>query len=111
LRGRLGEGSALDAVARSVVYIAKSHHRVEARCFDVLQRLLAAEPSVTFAQFKEALRDQWAILTIDERAAIESLPHLLPKDAGERRADLDKVRSVVAAAGSVDADTHRRVTC
>jgi hypothetical protein len=109
LRGRFAQGSALDAVARSVIYIAKAHHRVEARCFDVLQRLLAAEPGVTFAQFKEALRDQWAILTIDERAATQSLAQLLPQDPGERRAILDKIRSVVAAAGSVDADVQRRL--
>ena len=109
LRGRLAEGGALDAAVRSVVYIAKSHHRVEARCFDALQRLLAAEPGVTFAQFKVAVRDQWVILTIDEHAAIESLPQLLPKHASERRVLLDKIKSVVAAAGTVGADVQRRL--
>ena len=109
LKGRVAEGSVVDAAARMVVYIAKSHHRVEARCFDAVQRLLAAEPRVTFARFKEALRDQWAILTIDERAAIASLSQLLPADASERRALLDKIKSIVSAAESVDPDVQRRL--
>ena len=109
LRGRFAEGSPLDAAARMVVYIAESHHRIEAPCFDALQRLLAAHPEVTFARFKEAVREQWAILAIDERAAIDSLPQLLPADAGERRALLDNIKSIVAAAGSVDAHAQRRV--
>jgi len=109
LRGRIAEGSKLDAAARMVVYISKAHHCVEARCFDALQRLLAAHPEATFARFKEALREQWAILAIDERAAIASLPQLLPADAGERRAMLDRLKSIVAAASSVDPDVQRRL--
>lgn len=109
LRGRFAEGNALDAAARMVVYIAKSHHCVEARCFDALQRLLAAHPEVTFARFREALREQWAILAIDERAAIDALPQLLPADAGERRVLLGQIKSIVAAASSVDTNSQRRL--
>jgi hypothetical protein len=110
LKGRVAEGSALDAAARIVVYIGRAHHRVDGRRFDALQRLLAAHPSVTLARFKEALREQWAILAIDERAAIDSLPQLLPADAGERRALFDQVKSIVAASDSVDADVQRRLS-
>src|SRR5208337_4512845 len=94
---------------RIAVYIAKSHHRVEASWFDALERLLATEPDFTLAQFKEALREQWAILALDERAAIASLPQLLPADASKRRGLLDKIKSVVAAAASVDPDVPRRL--
>src|SRR5208282_4050621 len=60
------------------------------------------------ARFKEALRDQWAILALDERAAIESLPQLLPANADERRALMDMVKSVFAT-DSVDPDVQRRL--
>ena len=76
LRGRIGEGTGLDAAARIVVYISMTHNRVEGTRFDAVQRLLAAHPEVSVARFKEALRDQWAILALDERAAIDSLPKL-----------------------------------
>jgi hypothetical protein len=109
LRGRVAEGTALDAAARIVVYISKTHHRVDGRCFDALRRLLAAHRGISVGRFKEALREQWAILTIDERAAVDALPRLLPANADERRALFDKVKSIVAAAGAVDADVQRRL--
>jgi hypothetical protein len=105
---RLAEGNALDAAARIVVYISMTHQRVEGSDFDAVQRLLAAHPEVSVARFKEALRDQWAILALDERAAIESLPQLLPANADERRALMDMVKSVFAT-NSVDADVQRRL--
>ena len=85
-----------------------THHRVEGSRFDAVQRLLAAHPEVSLARFKEALRDQWAILAIDERAAIESLPQLLPANAGERRALIEMVKSVFAT-DNVDPDVQRRL--
>jgi pimeloyl-ACP methyl ester carboxylesterase len=108
LRGRLAEGSALDAAARIVVYISMTHQRVEGRHFDAVQMLLAAHPEVSLARFKEALRDQWAILALDERAAIESLPQLLPEDTEERRALMEMIKSVFAT-DRVDADVQRRL--
>ena len=65
--GRIAEGGPLDAAARALVYIAKAERRVEERTFDALRKLLLAHPEVSPADFKTALRGQWAILTIDER--------------------------------------------
>ena len=71
LKGRVAEGGTLEAAARIVVYICKTHHRVVARCFDALQKLLVAHPEVTLARFKATVREQWAILAIDEHVAID----------------------------------------
>jgi hypothetical protein len=109
LRGRVAEGGALDAAARIVVYVSQAQNRVDGRGFDALLRLLAAHPDVTLARFKEALREQWAILAIDERAAINSLPQLLPANASERRTLLDEVKSIFAAAHGGDAEVQRRL--
>src|SRR3974390_3358909 len=86
LRGRIAEGSALDAAARVLVYVGKAQHRIERSTFDALRKLLLAYPEVTETEFKAAVREQWAILAVDERAAIEALPRLLPPDAEARRA-------------------------
>ena len=43
-----------------------------------LRRILAEHPGITLAQYKAVLRRQWAMLTIDSKAALESLPSLLP---------------------------------
>ena len=110
LKERIAEGSALEAAARALVYIAKAERRVEERTFDALRKLLLAHPEVSPADFKTALREQWAILTIDERAAIETLPQLLPPDAAERRSLLENVRAIVTAAGNLGADGRRRLS-
>ena len=85
LKGRIAEGNAVEAAARVLVYVGKAQHRIEERTFNSLRKLLLAHPEVSPAEFKAAVREQWAILAVDERAAIEALPQLLPADAAARR--------------------------
>jgi hypothetical protein len=54
------------------------------------------------------LREQWAILELDELAAIEALPRLLPADAAARRAFSDLLQKTVSATGKLNADGQRR---
>ena len=91
LKGRIAEGNAVEAAARVLVYIGKAQHRIEERTFNSLRKLLLAHPEVSPAEFKAAVREQWAILAVDERAAIEALPQLLPADAAARR-DFSELR-------------------
>jgi pimeloyl-ACP methyl ester carboxylesterase len=109
LKGRIAEGSVLDAAARVLVYIGKAQHRVDKSTFEALRKLLLAHPEVSQAEFKAAVREQWAILAVDERAAIEALPELLPADATARRALADQLQALVAATGKVTADGQRRL--
>jgi pimeloyl-ACP methyl ester carboxylesterase len=109
LRGRIAEGNAVDAAARVLVYIGKAQHRIEQSTFDALRKLLLAHPEVSQAEFIATLREQWAILAVDERAAIEALPQLLPADATARRDFSDFVRATVAATGKLNADGQRRL--
>src|SRR5262245_48981374 len=110
LKGRIAEGSVLDAAARVLVYIGKAQHRVEKSTFDALRKLLLAHPEVSPAEFKAAVREQWAILAVDERAAIEALRDLLPADATARRTLVDELQALVAATGKVTAEGRRRLT-
>jgi hypothetical protein len=109
LRGRIAEGNVLDAAARVLVYIGKAQHRLDKSTFDALRKLLLAHPEVSPAEFKAAVREQWAILAVDERAAIEALPELLPADATARRALSDQLQAIVAATGKLNAGGERRL--
>ena len=109
LRGRIAEGNVLDAAARVLVYIGKAQHRLDKSTFDALRKLLLAYPEVSPAEFKAAVREQWAILAVDERAAIEALPELLPADATARRALSDQLQAIVAATGKLNAGGKRRL--
>jgi Protein of unknown function (DUF3141) len=110
LKGRIAEGNVFDAAARVLVYIGKAQHRIDESTFDSLRKLLLAYPEVSEADFKAALREQWAILAVDERAAIEALPRLLPADATARRAFSDLLQETVAATGKLNADAQRRLS-
>ena len=110
LRGRIAEGDVLDAVARVVVYIYRAQHRVDKRTFDALRKLILAYPEVSPAAFKAAVREQWAILALDERAAIEALPRLLPADVALRRTCSDLLKTTVAETGKLNADGQCRMS-
>ena len=109
LKKKMGEGTPLDAAARVLVYIGKAQHRIEKSTFEALRKLLLQYPEVSPAEFKAAVRDQWAILAVDERAAIKALPQLLPADATARRSFSDLVQTMAATA-KLKAGGQRRLT-
>jgi hypothetical protein len=94
---------------RALVYIGKTQHRVEEHTFQALRKLLLAHPEVSPAAFKAALQEQWAILAIDEDAAIAALPRLLAADMTARRTFFEAIMAIVTAAGNLDADAQRRL--
>jgi hypothetical protein len=76
LKKQMGEGNPLDAAARVLVYIGKAQHRIEKSTFDALRKLLLAYPEVSPVEFKVAVREQWTILAVDERAALPAPPSI-----------------------------------
>jgi pimeloyl-ACP methyl ester carboxylesterase len=108
LRATMDKGGPLEAVVRALVYIAKGEKSVDARSFEVLRRILKEYPNITLAHYKAVVRQQWAMLTIDERAALEALPKLLPTDAAKRRAMFEKIREIRTAAGELEGEAKRR---
>jgi hypothetical protein len=101
-------GGPLEAVVRALVYIAKGQKSVDARSFEVLRNILKRYPSITLAHYKAVVREQWAMLTIDEKAALEALPKLLPSDAAKRRAMFEGIRDIRTAAGELEGEAKRR---
>jgi lauroyl/myristoyl acyltransferase len=107
LKGRIAEGNPLDAAARVLVYIGRAQHRIDKSTFAALRKLLLAHPELSPAEFKAAVREQWAILIVDERAAIDALPQLVPPDA--RRTFADFVQATVTATSKLNSDGQRRL--
>jgi uncharacterized tellurite resistance protein B-like protein len=109
LEGRIAEGNLLDAAARVLVYIGKAQHRIDKSTFETLRKLLLEHPEVSPSDFKATVREQWAILAVDERAAIEALPQLLPADPMTRRDLSDQLQAIVAATGKLKPEGQRRL--
>jgi pimeloyl-ACP methyl ester carboxylesterase len=108
LRATMDKGGPLEAVVRALVYIAKGEKSVDARSFEVLRRILKEYPQITLAHYKAVVREQWAMLTIDEGAALRALPKLLPTDAAKRRAMFARIRDIRTAAGELEGEAKRR---
>src|SRR5215475_4279679 len=104
LRGTMDQGGPLEAVVRALVYIAKGQKSVDARSFEVLRRTLEEHPDVSMARYKAVVREQWAMLTINEAAALKALPKLLPSDPVRRRAMFEKIRAIRTAAGELEGE-------
>jgi hypothetical protein len=105
----MAEGGSLEAVVRAGLYILGGQCGIDARTFEVLRRILQAHPDITLAHFKEVVRDQWARLVIDEKAALQSLPRLLPADANARRAMFDDLRKISTATGELEGEAKHRL--
>ena len=88
----MAEGGPLEAMVRAGLYIVAGQHAIDAHTFEVLRRTLKAHPDITLAHFKAVVREQWARLVIDEKAALQALPRLLPADAAARRALFDEIQ-------------------
>ena len=112
LRTAMNQGGPLEAAVRAHVYIAMGQKSVDARSFEVLRRVLKdvvkAHPGVTLGRYKALVRQQWAMLTHDQQAALNALPRLLPADADERRQLFDEMTAVIIAAGELDGEAKRR---
>ena len=113
LETRFDEGGAVEAALRSVAYVRLGEGSgADERGFAVLKELHAAQaPGRTrsLAELKQVLRDQYLLLRIDERRAIETLPKLLPRDGDERARTLGAVRRMVLAKGNLTAEGSKRL--
>ena len=109
LKKAIPEGGAREAVIRALLYIRMPGRVVDERAFNLLRRIREeAGKGITLAEFKQLLREQFLMLLLDERRAVEAIPAMLAKepdiaprmiaylrrviDVVELRNDLEKAR-------------------
>ncbi len=109
LRATMAEGGPLEAMVRAGLYIVAGQHAIDARTFEFLRRTMKAHPDITLAHFKAVVREQWARLVIDEKAALQALPQLLPADAGTRHDMFEQIRTICTATGELEGEAKRRL--
>jgi hypothetical protein len=109
LRATMAEGGPLEAMVRAGLYIVGGQHAIDACTFEVLRQTLKAHPDITLARFKAVVHEQWARLVVDEKAALQALPRLLPADADARCALFDEIRRISTATGELEGEGKRRL--
>ena len=81
LRADVAKGGPREAILRALLYIRMPEGLVEERGFNLLRRAREeAGEGLTIGEFKRLVREQFFMLLLDERRAIESIPAMLAKD-------------------------------
>jgi pimeloyl-ACP methyl ester carboxylesterase len=112
LEAKFDKGGSVEAALRSIAYILAGAGGADERSFAVIKALheaqLAGRPR-SEGQLKTALREQSLLLRLDEKRAIEAIPKLLRKDAGENARALRAIRRIIAAQGELNPEGKRRL--
>jgi pimeloyl-ACP methyl ester carboxylesterase len=81
LKAGINNGGPREAVMRALLYIRMPEHLIDERGFNLI-RLLREEAgkTLTLAAFKKLVREQFLMLLLDERRAVDAIPALLARD-------------------------------
>jgi pimeloyl-ACP methyl ester carboxylesterase len=81
LKRSISRGGPREAALRALFYIRMPENRVDERGFNFLRRLREeAGKDLTLAEFKRVAREQFLMLLLDERRAVEAIPFMLARD-------------------------------
>ena len=101
LKVGIADGGVREAAIRSLVYIGMAGTGVDERAFNVLRRIRAENGSMTLAEFKQTLREQYFCLLLDPEAALAAIPDMVSADPAARPKALEAIKRTVSAAGEV----------
>jgi hypothetical protein len=113
LEKRFEVGGLPEATIRALVYVRLPEGQIDERGFTMLRAIRAAQPAgkrLTMGQLKQALKEQFLLVSLDEQRAIQAIPRLLPRNLEERRAALETLHRMVAAKGALPEEGQRRLS-
>ena len=100
LRANISQGGPREAVLRALLYIRMPEGVVDERSFNLLRRMREeAGKGLTLAAFKKLVREQFFMLLLDERRAVEAIPAMLARDPDLASRMTGKLRQVIDVVG------------
>ncbi len=112
LNDRIEQGSVIEAGLRALIYIRGPERRFDERSFTVLKEINSERPPsqrISLAKFKEMMKEQSLIMTLDQERAAAAISKLLPADRAERSAAMAVIRRILAAGGVLPDEGKRRL--
>jgi hypothetical protein len=120
LKAKMPQGDLREPFVRTICYVLMPRGDVDEHGFNAIRRIRAANPdgktlplpeltTLTLAEFKALVREQFFMLLIDQRAAVAAIPGLLPKDSASRRAAFALLSQIVSASGEMTAESAGRL--
>ena len=108
LKSRMSEGGLREAMIRAMLYVGYPEGADE-RSFAVLTQIRAEQGGVPLDKLKNAIREQLAMLLIDEERAIAAIPQMAQRETARIDEALSVLRRVVTARGPLDAQRAERL--
>ena len=110
LKSRIPVGGVREAVIRGLIYAGMERAAVDERGFELARRIRKANGGLPIAEFKALVREQFAILLVDEKSALDAIPSMLPPDAEAREKAYGVIAEVFAARGEPSAEDSKRLS-
>ena len=112
LSHRFDKGGLEEALLRALIYVRLPDGAFDERAYRMLKSIRQfrkANERLGLPQFKQMLKVQFQLLSLDEERAIEALPKLVKGEGREAAAALDALGRVAAAPGPLDLEGKRRL--
>ncbi|SHN16559.1 Protein of unknown function [Duganella sacchari] len=111
---RTKEGGLTEGIIRALLYIFRSPEMSAAdeRAFAAMRQLrlrTSDDKVMSVTLLKKILREQYLMLQVDEEAAVNDLPLLLPEEPEARQEALGIVRQVAGATGTLTGEAATRL--
>jgi pimeloyl-ACP methyl ester carboxylesterase len=100
LTGAIAEGGPREAAIRALLYVRMPEGVVDERSFNLLRRMRdEAGSGASLDAFKTLVRDQFFMLLLDERRAVNAIPAMLARDPKSAPRMADILHRVIDAVG------------
>jgi hypothetical protein len=109
LRGLIAAGGLRAAVIRSLIYAGMNRASIDERGFALARRIREAHGEMSLADLKKLVREQFNILLIDQKAALEAVPSMLPPDIESREKAYETIQQLMLARGELSAEDNARM--
>jgi hypothetical protein len=112
LNDRIEQGSVIEAALRALIYIRGPKRRFDERSFTILKEINTERPPsqrISLAKFKEMMKEQSLIMSLDQERAAAAISKLLPADRAESSAAMVAIRRILAADGLLPDESKRRL--
>jgi len=109
LKSQVAAGGMRAAIVRSLIYVGVNRASVDERGFELARRIREAHGDMPVAEFKNLVRDQFNILLIDQNAALDAIPSMLPTDLESREKAYELIQQLLLARGKLSAEDSARL--
>jgi hypothetical protein len=100
LKEQIPEGGAREALIRALIYVRMPDGVVDERGFNFLRKIRKeAGKGLTLSEFKKLVRDQYLMLLVDERRAVDAIPEMLLADPDRANSTITLLRRMFDIVG------------